>query len=218
MIDAEASCCRVSGGRAPMKLPGKTFWALLLVSLVVTLPYLGTLGGYFTGDDFGFVQLYAKERFPVNDLSLFWIDWSQGVWGKPLDELRPTQALSYWLDSHWGAASPTAYHVTNIVIHVLNSLLVLGIGRAAGLSLLAATFAGSFFAVLAIHAEAVAWITGRADSLPALMYLLTFLAYALWRRSGTRWLYGLSLAAFFLALYSKQSAITMVGTLVLYDA
>jgi len=201
-----------------MKLPGKTFWALLLVSLVVTLPYLGTLGGYFTGDDFGFVQLYAKERFPVNVLSLFWTDWSLGIWGQPLDELRPTQALSYWLDSRWGAASPTAYHVTNVVIHVLNSLLVLGIGRVAGLSLLAATFSASLFAVLEIHAEAVSWITGRADSLPALMYLLTVLTYGVWRRTGARWVYLASLAACVLALFSKQSAITMVGTLVLYDA
>jgi hypothetical protein len=218
MIDVQASRSRLSGGLHAIWFMGKPFWAFLVVALVAAVPYLGTLGIYFIGDDFGFVQLYAKERFPVNVLSLFWTDWSLGIWGQPLDELRPTQALSYWLDSRWGTDSPLAYHVTNIVIHVLNSLLVLGIGRAAGLSLLAATFAGALFAGLAVHAEAVSWITGRADSIPALMYLLTVLAYALWRQSGTRWLYGVSLAAFFLALFSKQSAITMVGTLVLYDA
>jgi hypothetical protein len=196
---------------------GKLFWAALAVSLVAAVPYLSTLRDYFTGDDFGYVQLYAKANFPLDFLSLFWGDWTYGMWGYYPDELRPTIALSYWLDSRWGAGSPMAYHVSNIVIHVLNSLLVLGIGRAAGLSLLAATFAGALFAGLAVHAESVAWISARADSIPALMYLLTVLAYALWRQSGTRWLYGVSLAAFFLALFSKQSAITMVGTLVLYD-
>jgi hypothetical protein len=201
-----------------MALHGKMFWAVLVVSLAAALPYLNTIGHYFSGDDYGYVRLNARESFDTDFLSLFWTDWTRGIWGQQTDELRPTIALSYWFDSHWGAGSPTAYSVSNVVFHVLNALLVLGIGRVVGLSLLAATFAGSFFAVLAIHAETVAWITGRNDSLFALLYLLTFLAYALWRRSGTRWLYGLSLAAFFLALYSKQSAITMVGTLVLYDA
>jgi hypothetical protein len=83
-----------------MALHGKMFCAVLVVSLAAALPYLGTIENYFSGDDFGFVHLYAKERFPVNVLSLFWTAWSQGVWGKPLDELWPTQALSYWLDSH----------------------------------------------------------------------------------------------------------------------
>jgi protein O-mannosyl-transferase len=127
-------------------------------------------------------------------------------------------ALSYWLDSRWGGGSPTAYHVSNVLFHVLTSLLVLGIGRVVGLGLPAATFAGSFFGVLAVHAEAVAWITGRVESLLALMYLLTLLLFALWRRTGAGWLYGVSVGAFILALFSKQSAIMMVGTLVLYDA
>jgi hypothetical protein len=201
-----------------MELPGKSYWAVLVVSLAAALPYLGTLGSYFIGDDFGYIQLYGRESFPTNPLSLFWSDWSQGIWGFHLDEIRPLMALSYFLESRWGAASPTAYHASNVIVHVLNSLVVLGIGRVAGLSLLAATFAGSLFGVLAIHGETVSWIGGRADLHPALLYLLTVLAYALWRRNGARWLYGVALAAFFLALFSKQSTIVMVGTLVLYDA
>lgn len=45
--------------------------------------------------------------------------------------------------AHAGAPPPTAYHLSNVVVHVLISLLVLGIRRVAGLSLLAATLVAS---------------------------------------------------------------------------
>src|SRR5262249_11955580 len=44
-----------------------------------------------------------------------------------------------------------------------------------------------------------------------------FLAYAWWRRTGRAWLYWTSLGVFLLAVFSKQSAITMVATLVWFD-
>jgi len=126
------------------------FWVVVVLVLAAALPFLGTLGNYFTGDDFAYVQLYGREYSPLDFLSLFWADWSQGIWGRQLDEIRPVNALFFWLDSRWRAPSPTSYHDTNIVLHVLNALVVLGIGRVVGLSLLAATFAGCLFAVLAI--------------------------------------------------------------------
>jgi hypothetical protein len=89
--------------------------------------------------------------------------------------------------------------------------------RLGGAALPAAAFAGVLFALLPIHAEAVAWISGRADSIPALFYLAAFLSYASWRRSGAGWQYTAALGAFFLALFSKQSAITMLATLAMYD-
>ena len=110
--------------------------------------------------------------------------------------------------------------MTNIAFHAANALLVLAIARAvAGLSVIAATFAALVFAVLPLHAESVAWITGRVDTIPALFFLGSFLAYALWRRGeekSTR-LYLCSLLLFFCALFSKQNTIIMVATLFLYD-
>src|SRR5207302_3837465 len=80
-----------------------------------------------------------------------------------------------------------------------------------------ATFAGVLFAVLAAHAEPVAWISGRADSIPAVFFFGAMLGYAYWRRSGRLWAFGLAVAACFLALFSKQSAIIIPVLLVLYD-
>src|SRR5262249_2074546 len=145
--------------------------------------------------------------------------WTDAIYGEVADELRPTVALAFQFSSQWGSASPLAYHFTNIAIHALNCVLVFAIARLiARLTLPASAFSASLFAVLPIHGETLGWLQGMSDSIPALFYLATFLLYARWRQVGGRWLYGASCASFFLALFSKQSAITMLMTLIAYDA
>ena len=191
--------------------------AVAVVSLLAVVRYLSTLHSYFLGDDFGLVALYSQKEW-AHFVQLFWVPWTEDIYAQTLDELRPTVAFSYKLDSIFGPGSPLHYHVTNVVLHVLTTLLVLSTARfAAGVTWLGAAFAAALFAVLPTHAETVSWISGRADSIPAMFYLGSFLAYVAWQRVGGWLLYGLSLASFFLALYSKQSALTMIATLVAYD-
>jgi hypothetical protein len=191
--------------------------SITAVSLLAVIPYLSTLHSYFLGDDFGLVALYSQKDW-AHFGQLFWMSWTEDIYGQTLDELRPTVAFSYWLDSIFGPGSPLPYHVDNVVLHVLTALLVLGTARlAAGATWPGAAFAAVLFALLPAHAETVSWISGRADSIAALFYLGAFLAYVAWQRVGGWLLYGLSLASFFLALYSKQSAITMIATLAAYD-
>ena len=192
---------------------------VLAICLAASLPYVSSAGNYFVNDDFGVVQLLSQKPllyFP----RWFVTSWMDDIWGATQDEIRPFPALTYQLAALWGATSTVANHVTNIVIHAANALLVLAIARAvAGLSVVAATFAALVFAVLPLHAESVAWITGRVDTIPALFFLGSFLSYALWRRGeekSTR-LYLCSLLSFFCALFSKQNTIIMVATLFLYD-
>jgi hypothetical protein len=68
-----------------------------------------------------------------------------------------------------------------------------------------------------VHTESVAWITGRVDSMPALFYLASFLAYVRFRNDGGWSNYVWALILFFVALFTKQNTITMVATLVGYD-
>jgi hypothetical protein len=193
--------------------------AALAVCLAAVLPYLPSLDNYFVNDDFGVVRLLSQKPalyFP----RWFVTSWMDDIWGVTLDEIRPFTAVSYQMAAAWGATSPVANHVVNIAFHAATALLVLAVARVAGrLSLAASTFAGLAFALLPLHAETVAWITGRVDSIPAAFFLGSFLAYAGWRRGGsvsTR-LYISSLALFFAALFSKQNTIVMVVTLLLYD-
>ena len=199
--------------------PTNRLLAALAICLAATLPYVSSAGNYFVNDDFGVVQLLSQKP-PLYFPRWFVTSWMDDIWGATQDEIRPFPAVTYQLAALWGATSPLANHVTNIGFHAANALLVLGIARAvAALSFIASTYAALAFAILPLHAESVVWITGRVDTIPALFFLGSFLAYAQWRRgeaTSTR-LYLCSLVLFFCALFSKQNTIVMVATLFLYD-
>jgi hypothetical protein len=187
------------------------------VALVAVVPYAQTVPNYFLGDDFGLIWAFHQQD-PLHFLSLFTRSWDAGAYGDVPDEIRPLVALSYQVDFFLGSGRPVSFHLSNIVYHVLNSLLVLGIGRVGGrLSWPGATLSGAFFAVMPTHAETVSWISGRADSIPAAFYVGALLGFAVWRRSGAASAYWAALVCCFLALFSKQFAITIPLMVGAYD-
>src|SRR6266511_3944330 len=211
--DAEAQ----TAGRTSTRIALPPWPACFLVASAAVVPFLSTLNTYFTGDDFGLIQLFSSKP-PLHFLTLFTTSWTEMTYGRVLDELRPLVALSYQVDSLWGAATPAGYHTSNIAVHAANALLVLVLARGiCGLTSFGATIAGALFAVLPVHAAAVAWISGRADSIPSLFYLSAFLLFAMWRRQGSTQLYVGSLALSVFALFSKQSAITFVVSIAMFD-
>jgi hypothetical protein len=223
-VAADAALERRLERRAAQRLaiPFAAWLGPLAVGLAASLPFLSAVRAYFIGDDFGLIWLLSNKP-SLHVLTLFHRAWTESIYGIVPDELRPTLALSYQVDSLWGPGNPVGYHLGNIAQHVVCGLLIYAIGlRVAGLSRLGATFAAVLFAVLPIQPDTVAWISGRADSLPALFYLAAFLGFALWRRSthstaGEGRYLALSSLALFLALFTKQSAITLIATLLAYD-
>ena len=194
--------------------------AVAAVCLAACLPYLRTISDYFVQDDFGVVQLLAQKPWSTFP-RWFTMPWMEDIWGYIPDEIRPFPAFSYQVTALRGAGAPEGHHLLNIALHAANALLVLGLARCvAGLRTGGAAFAGVAFGLLPVAAESVAWITGRVDTMPALFYVASFLAYARWRQAGqerTVSLYLWSLGWFFLALFSKQNTITMVPALLAYD-
>ena len=162
---------------------------ILLLCIVVGATTIRA-DNYFLGDDFGFVH-------HLHDLSLrqfatyFFSDWTEGIYGEQYDELRPMLALTYWLDARlYGATNAQGYHATNVLLHMLNGLLVFAIARSvAPRQHAVGLLAGSLFVLLPSHAQPVAWISGRVDSLAAAFYLGAFLCFIQFRlRQRRAWL------------------------------
>lgn len=189
----------------------------LMVCLAAVVPYLSTVDDYFVRDDFGVVQLLASK--PATYFPRWFVSpWMDNIWRYVPDEIRPFPAVSYQLTALGGAASPVLHHLFNIALHAANGVLVLAMARvAAGLQAGAALLAALVFVLLPVQAESVAWITGRVDSMPAFFYIACFLVFVRWRPSGSSRLHLGSLALFFVALFTKQTTITMVGTLLMWD-
>lgn len=103
-------------------------------------------------------------------------------WGTPLSSsnshgsYRPLCTISFRLN-HWiSGFHPFGYHLTNVILHAVATILVLQTARVL-LPGKAPTVAASLFAVHPIHVEAVAGIVGRADVLATVLFLISFLFY-----------------------------------------
>jgi hypothetical protein len=197
-----------------------TWWscaAIVVVCLAVGLPAIRS-DNYFLGDDFGLV--HHLHDLPADRLvSYFASDWTEGIYGHQLDELRPFLAFTYWLDARlFGPTNVSGYHTTNLVLHLLNALLVLAIARSiAPREPALAALAALLFALMPSHAEPVAWISGRVDSLAGLFYLGAFLCFVRFRLVNRHaWLLA-ALLIFIGGLFAKQSIVTFPALILAFD-
>ena len=130
---------------------------------------------------------------------------------------HPLTWLSLELDtSLWGKA-PLGYHVTNLILHVVNVVLLFATLHLLTGSVYRSGFVAGLFAVHPLHVESVAWISERKDVLSTLFLLLTVLAYVRYaaRPKVTRYL--LVAAMLVLGLLSKPMLVTLPILLLLLD-
>ncbi|MBI3994381.1 MAG: tetratricopeptide repeat protein [Nitrospirae bacterium] len=135
---------------------------------------------------------------------------------------RPLFLISYALDTLLWGRNPAGFHLTNILLHVLVTLLVFRLATQWAESARVGGFSAAVFAVHPIHSEAVAWISGRADLLVAL-FVLTALLYAFRLSAAGGILSPIKCAgwtaligpSFILALLSKETAIILPGLILL---
>lgn len=116
---------------------------------------------------------------------------------------------------------PWGHHLTNLVFHNLNSLLVFLLGVIlmphTFQGMLAAGLAALFFGIHPQHVESVAWIAERKDVLCQFFTLLSLICYVLFTRRSNRSWYFSALFCFILALLSKPMAVTLPVILLLID-
>lgn len=177
---------------------------MALVLGAAALAFVPTLGGGFLADDFVYIARFRE--LPWSEWPrLFVREWSDGVWGQPLREVRPIAALSFLSDAKLFGANPVGYRLVNLALHLVATFAVAVLGwRYSKGSTATAVIAGLIFALHPAHVEAVAWITGRVDLLAtsaALVYWLGAESYAD-RGRGLR--LACALFAFFLGLFAKE--------------
>ncbi|MGE0866111.1 MAG: glycosyltransferase family 39 protein [Vicinamibacterales bacterium] len=190
-------------------------WTVLAGS--VALAYGWTLGAYFVADDFGYINRFASFPF-ASWPGLFVADWSGGIWGTPLNELRPFTALSFIIDTRLWGGNAGGYHLTNLLLHLFCSGLVMLIARATiNVGWPGALLAGVLFALHPVHREAVIWITGRVDLLSAAGLLLGFYGFLRYR-AEPRWAWlAVAWCAYGFGIFAKESALLLPFVALLSD-
>ncbi|HVW22197.1 MAG TPA: tetratricopeptide repeat protein [Opitutaceae bacterium] len=190
-------------------LRSHAFWLGVLLACAAAIAYLPALRGGFVWDD--------DTTLTRNPL-IQGTDGLRRIWftTEPTD-YWPVTYSALWAEWRlWGSA-PFGYHAVNLCLHLGASLLLWRLLRRLWGSGWAAWLAAALFALHPVNVESVAWITQQKSLLAMVFYLLTvgcFLRTGLAAPSAAPggslragW-YGLSLAAFVVALLSKGSVAT----------
>ncbi len=175
--------------------------------------YLNSLFGGFVYDDRHIIVENPLVRGkPSLKAILASSYWQRGA-SSPQDGLyRPLAIWSYALNWRLGGGNPFYFHLANVILHgVVTLLLYLTMGLL-GVSPQAAGLGALTFAVLPIHVEAVSWAVGRAEILAAAFALAAWLLLHQ-QKSTAKIIAGLS--CYGAALLSKESAAAFPAALVL---
>lgn len=130
---------------------------------------------------------------------------------------HPLTIASYVLDGALFGSGAGPFHLVNLGLHLLNTVLVLRLLTALGTPFAGAAIGALFWAVYPLRVEAVAWISGRKDLLATLFTLGSILVYLGFRKSGRRWAALGSMLLFLLALLAKATAVAVPGLLLAID-
>jgi tetratricopeptide (TPR) repeat protein len=131
---------------------------------------------------------------------------------------HPLTWLSHQLDVSLFGLVAGRHLLVNVLLHALNSiLLLLFLSRATGRTWPSA-FVAALFALHPTHVESVAWVSERKDVLSTFFFMTTLLAYLSWTRKRTPLRYGLVVLSFALGLMAKPMLVTLPFVLLLLDA
>ncbi|MCF6153919.1 MAG: tetratricopeptide repeat protein [Candidatus Brocadia sp.] len=197
-------------------------FTLILISAFCFLLYLNATHGRFVYDDFKIIvensfikewkylpKIFTKDYFSISGEMSY----------------RPLVTISYFVDYAIWRLNPSGFHLTNVILHTVNSVLfylflrtVLDNNKIVLLSVF-------FFLTHPLLVETVNAVGYREDLLSATFLLVSLICFIksdtlLYRESGkkSRFLvyYAISLVAYLCALFSKEMAITLPALLILF--
>ena len=130
---------------------------------------------------------------------------------------HPITWLSLMLDAQIYGSWAGGYHLTNLLLHILSSLMLFMIFHRTTGSFWRSGFVAALFALHPLHVESVAWIGERKDVLSAFWWMLTIYAYVYYVEHPGIKRYLLIFIFFFLGLMSKPMLVTIPFVLLLLD-
>jgi lipoprotein NlpI len=130
---------------------------------------------------------------------------------------HPVTWISHMLDVQLFGLRPEWHHLTNLGIHIANTLLLFLIFSRMTKAPWQSALVAALFALHPLHVESVAWVAERKDVLSALFWMLTIGAYILYvEYSGVK-RYLAILFLFSLGLMAKPMLVTLPFVLLLLD-
>jgi tetratricopeptide (TPR) repeat protein len=130
---------------------------------------------------------------------------------------HPLTWLSHMLDVELFGLQPGRHHMTSVLFHILNSLLLFGVFRKMTGKVWQSGFVAALFALHPLHVESVAWVSERKDVLSMFFWMLTLWSYARYVEHPRIKRYLMVMGFFALGLMAKPMLVTLPFVLLLLD-
>ncbi len=215
-MEAAAVTHRSSAGSREVTAPhGTKHRGILLTLALIVLTFVAYWpaiqeGGFIWDDDD-----YVLENKTLRDPGGL-----KDIWISPqaTPQYYPLVHTGFWIEYQLWGLDPTGYHVTNVLLHALASVLLWRLLR--WLAVPGAWLAAGLFALHPVHVESVAWITERKNVLSGVFYLAAALVYLKWEDAKTAGQrrplrYVAAFLLFVLALLSKTVTVSLPAALLL---
>ncbi len=183
---------------------------------------IATLAVYWQVSNHEFLNydddLYITQNYHVQaGLRLSGLFWSFTSGTLVSNYWHPLTWLSHMMDVQLYGMNAGGHHMTNLILHIANTLLVFFLLNRMTKDIWKSAFASSLFALHPLHVESVAWVAERKDVLSTLFWLLTMLAYCRFVEKATLTRYFMLVLCFVLGLMSKPMLVTLPFVLLLLD-
>ena len=191
----------------------------LLVCLVMVLVVIGLYWrvGHYEFTEFDDSVYVSENRHVQGGLTESGLRWAFQLGDKDKTYWHPLTWLSHMLDVQLYGFAPGQHHLTNVLIHILNTLLLyLLLYRMTG-AVWRSAFVVALFAVHPINVESVAWVAERKNVLSTFFWMLSLLAYFLYTRRPGFFRYLPLLAVYVMGLLAKPMLVTLPFVLLLLD-
>ncbi len=190
---------------------------LVCLFLVVT-----TLAAYWQVTNHEFINydddIYITQNYHVQaGLNLESTIWSFTSGTMISNYWHPLTWLSHILDFKLYGMNAGGHHMTSLLLHITNTLLLFFIFRRMTGNIWQSGCVAALFALHPLHVESVAWVAERKDVLSTFFWLLTMLAYCRYVEKPVLIRYFMVMFFFVLGLMSKPMLVTLPFVLLLMD-
>lgn len=193
--------------------PAKSLLICLVLAAIVLAVFFPALHNTFTGyDDGDYVVNNPHVNTGLSRANVAWAFTSVHA-----NNWHPLTWLSHALDASLYGLAPTGHHLTSLLFHIANTLLLfLWLAGLTG-RLVPSAFVALAFGLHPLHVESVAWVAERKDVLSTFFWFLTLIAWTAYTKRPNLARYLVTALFLTAGLLSKQMLVTAPVLLLLLD-
>lgn len=185
----------------------------LFLIIVFVAVFIRTISFQFVNlDDFDYITQNIHVTGGITRENILWAftTFHAANW-------HPVTWISHMIDCQIYNLSPWGHHLTNVLLHAVNTaLLFLLLSRLSG-ALWKSALVATLFSIHPLHVESVAWVSERKDVLSTMFLLLTLICYINYVQCHKIKYYYLAIIAFSFGLMAKPMLVTVPFLLLLVD-